>query len=414
MLRGGNVRELVSLRRQGLSITAISELTGYSRHTVRKYLLDPRRPVYGPRKPRGSKLDPHKEYLAGRLQAGVWNAVVLLRELRSRGYAGGYSILKAYLSPLREAARESATRRFETAPGEQAQVDWGDLGEIETPAGTRRLSVFLMTLGHSRAMFAQISTSQKLEELLRLHEEAFRFLGGVPREILYDQMRTVVLGFDERGEAQFHGIFMDFARHWGFVPRLCRPYRPQTKGKVESGVGYVRRSFVCGQEASSLDDLGGQLRRWIVEVANRRVHGTTHRVVEEALEEERPHLQPLVGRAPYPYLPQETRRVARDAYIEFRTNRYSVPFEAVGRQVTLRERGDRLEIHLDGSLLAEHALLSGRYQIATKEGHHRGMPFRSTGPGGRRKARIHLRVGAPEVEIRSLDVYERLAEGVGR
>jgi len=413
MLRGADVQEIVQLRRSGLSISGIAEATGYHRKTIRKYLANPKTPVYGPRKKRPSKLDPFRDYIAKRLEAGVWNAVVLLRELKERGYTGGYSILKAYLAPLRKAARETAVRRFETAPGEQAQVDWGEVGELVVEGVPTKLSAFVFTLGHSRAMFADVATSQQLDVLLRMHEEAFAALGGVPAEILYDQMRTVVLGFDARGEPEFHPVFLDFARHWGFRPRLCRPRRPQTKGKVESGVGYLKRNFLCGREADSLDDLSGQLHAWLRDVANARRHGTTRRVVREALEDERPHLQPLAGRAPYPYLPEETRRVARDAYVEFRTNRYSVPWRAAGRTVTLRERSERLEIFLDGALLAEHTLLEGRYQTAAQPEHHAGMPFAPSHARARGKPRITVVAQAPEVETRSLDVYERIATGGG-
>ena len=400
------MKELKELRRQGLSISKISSLTGFSRHTIRKYLLDPRTPVYGPRAPRPSKLDPHKTYIAERLRKGVWNAVVLLRELRALGYTGGCSILRAYLSPLRKAAGQMAVRRFETAPGEQAQVDWGYLGKVVVEGQSHSLWGFVLTLCHSRAVFVDIATEQGLGVFLRMHEAAFEFLGGVPSEILYDRMKTVHAGMTERGEVIFCATFSDFAGYYGFTPRLCRAYRPQTKGKVESGVGYVKKNFLCGRTASSLDDLRGQLREWIVTVAHRRVHGTTHQVVEEAFEAERPHLTPLAGRPAYPYLPEQTRRVASDAYVEFRTNRYSAPWETVGRQVAVRERSDRLEIVLDGRVVAEHEILTGRHQISTDPAHHAQMPYAPSGPSRRKKPRIVVVSGAPEVEVRPLAVYE--------
>lgn len=241
------MQEIIELRRQGLTISAISELTGSDRKTVRKYLAQPEgAPVYGPREVQPSKLEVFKPYLEERLQAGVWNAVVLLSELRTRGYAGGYTILKDWLQPQRESARTVAVRRFETPPGKQAQVDWGHLGTLEMDGQEYKLWGFTFTLGYSRTMMAEAALDQKLGTLLRMHEEAFRQLGGVPEEILYDRMKTVWLGIDERGEIVWHPVFLDFARYWGFRPRLCRPYRAQTKGKVESGVKYVRRNFLCG------------------------------------------------------------------------------------------------------------------------------------------------------------------------
>ena len=192
MLRGKDVQELEELKRQGLSIRAISRLTGYDRKTVRKYLLQPEaRPVYGPRLAPPSKLDSFKEYLGERLKAGVWNAQVLLRELRARGYPGGYTILKDWLLPQRQAATTVAVRRFETPPGKQAQVDWGHLGSLEMNGQERKLNAFTFTLGYSRTMMAEAALDQKLGTLLKMHEEAFRQLGGVPEEILYDRMKTV-------------------------------------------------------------------------------------------------------------------------------------------------------------------------------------------------------------------------------
>ena len=231
------MEDIRELRTSGLSITAISQMTGYDRKTIRKHLLNATsKREYGPRPPRLGKLDDFKPYIQERLQAGVWNAVVLLREIRERGYAGGYGTVKEYLQPQREAARTVAVRRFETPPGKQAQVDWGHLGSMDMEGVERRVWGFTFTLGHSRAMMAEAALEQKLGTLLRMHEEAFRQLGGVPEEILYDRMKTVWLNTDDRGEIAWHPVFLDFSRYWGFTPRLCRPYRAQTKGKVESGV----------------------------------------------------------------------------------------------------------------------------------------------------------------------------------
>jgi transposase len=204
--------------------------------------------------------------LKERLQAGVWNATVLLRELRERNYSGGYTILKDWLQPQRKQAESVAVQRFETPPGKQAQADWGHLGSLSEDDWERKLWGFTMTLDYSRRMFASAATDQKLSTLLRMHESAFYEWGAVPDEILYDRMKTVWTGVDERGEIVWNAIFLDFARYWGFTPRLCRPYRAQTKGKVESGVKYVRRNFLCGlqgREPAGLSGLNVELRSWI-------------------------------------------------------------------------------------------------------------------------------------------------------
>jgi len=406
------MEEIRRLRREGVSISAIAVLMNCDRKTVRKY-LDPSvsQPTYRKRASRRGKLNAFTSYLESRLRAGVWNAVVLLSELRERGYRGGYTILKDWLQPQREAARSVATRRFETPPGRQAQVDWGSIGAVELAPGSRQsLSAFVMTLGCCRALFAEVCLDEQLPTFLRAHEAAFEALGGVPQELLYDQVRTVVLGYDERGEPKWHPVFQDFARYWGFRPRLCQPYRAQTKGKVESGIRYLKGNFLCGRQARSVEDLRAQLRVWTRTVANARVHGTIHRIVREAWEEERLHLQPLSARAPYPYVPEVTRRVAPDAYINYGTSRYSVPWRYAGRDVRVRQVGEQLEVYHGGQPIARHRLSQARYELQTVPAHHQDMPYGPT--ANRRRPAPLIVVGAdPEVEIRPLGAYEQLGRG---
>lgn len=405
------MEEIRSMHRQGLSITDIAEVTGFDRKTVRRWLIQPGPPRYGPRPSRPSKLDPYKLYIDQRLSAGVWNAIVLLRELRAQGYPGGYTILKDYLQPKRESARAVAVRRFETPPGQQGQVDWGHLGTLD--ADGQRLSIwsFVLTLGHSRALYAGLATDQTLESLLRQHEEAFQYLGGVPDEMLYDHIKTIVLGTDARGEVRWHPVFWDFARYWGFRPRLCRPYRAQTKGKVESGIRYLKRSFLPGREASSLEDLGGQLRMWLAGVANQRVHGTTHQIVADAWQQERQHLLPLTGHPPYPYVPEVRRRVSRDAYVAYGANRYSVPWTAAGRDVWVREVSGRIALYDGVERIAVHALCPGRHQVLTQPPHHQGIPLQAS--LRRTPDKILIQVRSPQVEVRPLAVYEAVSAGGG-
>lgn len=401
------MHDIQELKRQGLSITQIAAHTGFNRRTIRKYLAQPATPRYGPRAPRPSKLDPFRAYLAQRLQQGVWNARVLLREIQERGYTGGYTRLKDYLQPQRRLAAVAAVRRFETPPGHQAQFDWGHLGEVKRDGSTQKLYGFVLTLGHSRAMYADLACDQKLSTLLRLHEAAFEALGGIPQEILYDWMKTVALGTDERGEVRWQPQFLDFARYWGFVPRLCRGYRPQTKGKIEAGVGYVRNNFLAGCQPSDLSGMRGQLFAWTAQVANVRVHGTTHRVVAEAWEAEKPFLMPVAGRRPYPLVLQQIRRVSRDAYVAYGSNRYAVPWRAAGQEVYVREAGGFLEIVREEETLARHGLCTGRHQVIANPAYHAGIPL---GGGGKRgKRQVVVREEAPRVEQRPLSVYELLA-----
>jgi transposase len=407
------VNDIAELKRQGLSIQAISTMTGFDRKTVRRYLREPEaKPEYGPRPKPPSILDPHKPYLAERLRAGVWNASVLLRELRERGYQGGYTILTDWLRPQRQSASAVAVRRFETPPGQQAQVDWGHLGTILIDGKEHKLWGFTLTLGYSRMMMAGCAIDQKLGTLLRMHEEAFRQLGGVPKEILYDRRRTVWQDTDERGEIVWNPVFLDFARYWGFTPRLCRPYRAQTKGKVESGVKYVRRNFLCGlqgREPGSLSDLGAALKQWVWSVANQRKHGTTHEIVITQWDADRGAMHALDGRPPYPYVDEETRKVARDAFVSWNGSRYSVPWQYAGKEVWVRPQQDgTVEIRYGAQRIAQHLEAERKHQVMRQHEHHAGIPLEARQPA---KTLIHLRETAPVVEIRSLAAYESVAAG---
>jgi transposase len=414
LLRGANLNNISELKRQGLSISRISEITTFDRKTIRKYLLETDTPIYGPRAPRPTMLDPFRPFIRERLAAGVWNGVVLHGELKEKGYKGGYTAVKDYLRPLRQEANRVAVRRYETPPGHQAQVDWGDLGDVTAADGTKKhISTFVLTLGSSRAMFADLTTDQKLPTLLGMHERAFHELGGVPQEILYDNMKTVViktltLGTDERGEIRWNPAFLDFARYWGFTPRLCRPYRPQTKGKVEAGVKYIRRNFLCGREADSIEDLAAQLRAWLFEVANARRHGTTHRIVSEAWQEEKAHLQPIGARPPYPQAEEVTRKVSEDAFVAFRTNLYPAPWEAAGKEVYVRLVNEQVHILRDEQTLATHPLNTGRHQKIEGKALHAGMPFVPARSRG--KTMIAITPSGPTVEQRSLEVYAEAAQ----
>jgi hypothetical protein len=191
------------------------------------------------------------------------------------------------------------------------------------------------------------------------------------------------------------------------VPRLCRPYRPQTKGKTESGVGYVRNNFLAGCQPADLVGTRGQLWDWTARVAHQRVHGTTHRVVAEAWEEEQPHLLPVAGRRPYPLVIQQRRRVAPDAYVDYGTNRYPVPWRVAGREVFVREAEGFLEIVREEETLARHELCRGRHQVLPGGDYHADMPL--SGRGSRGKRQIVIRDEAPQVEQRPLALYEQLA-----
>ena len=263
-----------------------------------------------------SKLEPYKPYLMERLKAGVWNAQVLLRELRhQRNCSGGYTILTDWLRPRRAAAQVVAVERLEKAPGNQAQVDWGHLGLIADDGEGHPLWGFTMTLGYNSIMMAEAATDQKLRTLLRMHERAFQQWDGVPEEILYDRMRAIWTGTDERGEIIWNAVFVDFARYWGFTPRLCRPYRAPRRAKwnrreVRAAELSVRlagpRARPPRRSERRVAPLGGGC-------CHQRVHGTTREQVQLRSKQDQSSLQRNRGLPSYPYADNEQRKVARDA-----------------------------------------------------------------------------------------------------
>lgn len=295
--------EIRILRKQGKSLRAIAGEVGVSVNTVRKYLADDGAPRYKGRSPKASKLEPFMPYLRQRVEAARphWiPATVLCREVRERGFAGSERLVRNFVRSLKPVKAEEPLVRFETAPGQQMQVDWIEFKR-------ERLSAFVATLGHSRASYVEYVTDERIETLVACHIRAFEFFGGVPREVLYDNMKTVVVERDAYGVGlhRFHPTLWDLARHYNFKPRLCRPYRAKTKGKVERFNRYVRYSFhlplVTRLRQAGLkldrDTATIEARHWLREVANVRVHAQTGRVPAEVLAEERACLQPL----PQPY-----------------------------------------------------------------------------------------------------------------
>ena len=307
---------LKHLLEQGLQKTDIAARLGVSRgliyHWLRTGQLDRDLDALPPRRTRPTppaKLDPYKPIIEERLATyPELSAVRLFEEVRAAGYSGGLSQLQIFVSEVRPRAPEAAVVRFETAPGHQAQVDFAT---FRFPWGTRY--ALLVVLGYSRLLWLRFYPRQTAQALTVGLEEAFGYFGGVPAELLFDQMRSVVVA-DERpggGKLLENPEFLRFAAHWGFKIRACRPYRAQTKGKVERPVSYVRRNFVYGREFLGDGDLNAQALTWLEATANARVHGTTHEVPRVRFErDERAVLRPL-ARRPYHSLVLAPERLTR-------------------------------------------------------------------------------------------------------
>ncbi len=403
------------LYRKGVTISEIARISGHSRTTVRAIVNGPVSPPSPKRKARARKMGPFIPYLEKRMAQGVYNCRKLLDEIRRQGYQGSWSLLKSFVQPYRQARRQEATVRFETEPGEQAQVDWAHFGFIEHHGCRRRLYAFLMTLGWSRSMYLEFTVSADAAWWLRCHVHAFRYFGGVPRVVLHDNLKTAVL---ERtaGTVHWNPRYLDFAAYYGFTPRACQPYRAQTKGKVESGVRYVRGNFWPGLTFVDLIDLNRQCQVWLDDTANRRVHGTTGEVPFERLALE--SLLPLDGKPDYDTSLIAFRRAAKDCFLSYDGNYYSVPADYARKILQVKETEDGQLIVLDAQdqEIARHGLAQGRNQRIALPAHYAHL--RHDSPAARRPGAIQLPAAqslaelpaAPEVEARPLVWYDQVLE----
>ena len=298
MLREDTVQEILARLARGEEIKVIARELGVDRKTVKRWRrLGRWHPRQG--RPRARGLDPYLARLAQRGPEVGWNAVVLHRELEGLGFAGSVQQVRRAIRPWGAEARwaATATMRYETGPGEQAQVAFGQL-RVWIGEGCKRVHLFVLTLGYSRRLWVRAYPHERLSALLDGHERAFRHFGGVPLTCLYDNPRTLVLGRREQA-VHWHPVAEDFARYYGCTPRACQPYRARTKGKVESGVKYVKRNALAGRRFPSWDALNTWLEAWVATVADQRLHGTTHeRPIDRFARET---LTPLGVRSPYRY-----------------------------------------------------------------------------------------------------------------
>ena len=332
-----------------LSAAQLSSALALDVKTVRQWIGRPYTQRQSAR--RSSKLDPFKGRIVGWLDAHPLTAQQVFQRLSEVGYAGGISIVKDYVRAVRPRPREAfLTLAF--APGEAAQIDWGEFGTIAVGETRRRLSFFVMVLAYSRQMYVEFTLSQTMEQFLAAQVNAFNAL-GVPQKVMVDNLRCAVLRHARGEAAQFNPRYLDFARHYGFEIVACAVAKGNEKGRVERGVGYVKGNFLSGLELPDFRALNPALQVWLESVANVRVHRETHRRPVDLWAEERAHLQAVnprlfdVGRV-------LTLRANRQFRVTFEANRYSVPARFAGVQVTLKAYPDRLCVYHSGELIARH------------------------------------------------------------
>lgn len=366
------------LRERGWGARRIARELELDRKTVRRWFEGPvnRRQ----RRPRARRLDDEGAAVARELFAGVaqGNAVVVRDELRQRGYAVGLRTVQRVVADARreQLAADVATVRFETAPGEQMQVDFGQKRVV---IGGVDVVVHLMAavLGFSRRIFVKAFLSERAEDWRDGIATAFRHFGGVTRELLVDNTRCLVLRHDvEAGVVELNHALVEMCKDFGCSVRACRPYRARTKGKIENGVKYVKRNALAGRSFASFAELERHLATWMAH-ADERVHGTTHERPTARFEAERQALLPLPSQVRVRGERRLRRRVSNDAFVDVDTVRYSVPVEYVRRTVEVMLREDRVVVFCSGVPIAEHARSNEPRRIVEDINHRSGL-YRSS------------------------------------
>jgi len=336
--------------REHWRIGTVARHFGVHHATVRRALQEP--PVAAPQ-PLVSALDPFKPYIVERLAAHPrLTATRLLEELRERDCMAGIAQLRRYVARVRSPRQRKAYLRVEVQPGEQAQVDWAAFGRLRVGSTERPLAAFLIVLSWSRTLYVDFALDQRLETFLRMHRRALDFFGGVPRQILYDNLKSVVL-HHVGATVQFNPRFLAFAGHYLFEP-IAAPVRyPEAKGRVESAVRYLRHSFFYGRSFDGLEDLRAQAAAWRDQTANTRLHSSTRERPADRLLTERTRLHPLPER-PFDTDLVVPTLVSKEARVFLDANTYSVPPRAVGRMVHLRADDHTVRVLLDGIEIATH------------------------------------------------------------
>ena len=351
-----------------LTAAQLAVSLGLDVKTVRHWIGRP----YTPRQPvrRPSKLDPFKGRIVGWLDAHPLSAQQVFQRLCDNGYTGGISIVKDYVRAVRPRPREAfLTLAF--APGDVAQVDWGEFGTIAVGDTRRRLSFFVMVLAYSRQMYVEFTLSQTMEQFLAAHVNGFNAL-GVPKKVMVDNLRCAVLRHARGEAAQFNPRYLDFARHYGFEPVACAVAKGNEKGRVERGVGYVKVNFLAGLELPDFAALNPAAQVWIESVANVRLHRETHRRPVDLWAQERAQLQ-AVNPRPFDVGRVLVVRANRQFRVTFEANRYSVPARFAGAQITLKAYPDRLCIYHGEDLIARHARSFERHRDIEDPDHPKAL-----------------------------------------
>jgi transposase len=366
---------MLRLHRLGWGSKAIARQLGCSRNTVKRYLrMGGWRASRMPQ--RAHQLTGLQAWLAERFERHRGNADVVRQELIAEyGIAVSLRTVERAVKPLRQQwrAQALATVRFETPPGAQLQIDFGERTVVI--AGEReRVYLFVATLGYSRRLHVRVFRHERQASWFEGMESAFAAFDGVAAEVLLDNARALVVHHDPvTREVQFNDRLLAFAKHWEFAPRACAPYRARTKGKDERGVGYVKHNALAGREFASFAALEAHLEQWVREIADVRVHGTTGEAPIARFAREASALKSIAGKPPFTATRLLQRRVQADCCVEVERNAYSVPWRLIGEPVHVELAGGRVKVFHAGRQVAEHTERLGRRERAVLTEHYVGV-----------------------------------------
>lgn len=412
--------EIQFLKRQGLSERHIARRLGMDPRTVKKYAADPKAAgTYRRQKPHKSQLDPFREQIHLWLDEDEgYTAVWIYDRLKPLGYTGSYSVVKRYVSGRKQSFHRLAYLRFESEPGRQAQVDFGEFA-VEEPLGTvRKLFLFAMILGYSRKLYGELVERCDLMTFLDCHVRAFEYFGGVPLEILYDRMKNV---FIRRlaGRDLLNLSLVSFALHHRFQPQVTPPYAPWVKGKVERPFSFIREGFWRGYGFTCLERANQDILSWL-SVKEQRIHGTTHERVADRFEREKPFLLPLPAQ-PFDTSYRLWRNTGKDCLVHFDCNRFMVPHTLAGERLVLRVKDNALRVFQDDRLVASYTIPQGkghlvadpRFKDALLSDREMNRRKYATPPPQKGRARLvtfspSIPAYALPVEARSMDIYAAL------
>ncbi len=337
---------------KGLNAAQIARELCLDERTVRlrldaKHFL-PRKSVQRP-----SKLDPFKDTVIKMVESYPYSASQIHQRLKEEGFTGGYTAVKQFVRKVRP-KREKAYLTLAFAPGECAQVDWGSYGSVRVGETMRRLSFFVMVLCYSRQMYVEFTVSQTMEHFLACHQNAFVSFGGVPARIMVDNLKSAVLSHPTGEAPVYNQRYLDFARHHGFSVSACGVAKGNEKGRVENGVGYVKKNFLAGADLPDFAAINPAAKIWLDTIANVRIHGETRKKPAEMLLSERPHLLSLPLH-PYDVANVACVRASSQFRVALDSNRYSVPARFAGHPLTMKAYPDRLCCYHEEKLIARHS-----------------------------------------------------------